>query len=194
MEKSSAVIRDWTLLWGMVLVVLATLGLARKAITWINAQGLGWVLREGSLIVLAVLVAALLGYLVFVARARNPWTYLAFGFLALIYALLLWKLSRAPAERIHLLEYGLIGILAHRAVGHHADEPGRTLLAILVTLNIGLVDELVQGLLPTRYYDTIDILVNTASGMLGVASAMLAGRADPDRGLTGWRRARPRGS
>ena len=182
MEKSSAVIRDWTLLWGMVLVVLATLGLARKAITWINAQGLGWVLREGSLIVLAVLVAALLGYLVFVARARNPWTYL------------LWKLSRAPAERIHLLEYGLIGILAHRAVGHHADEPGRTLLAILVTLNIGLVDELVQGLLPTRYYDTKDILVNTASGMLGVASAMLAGRADPDRGLTGWRRARPRGS
>ena len=174
--------RDWAFLALAVIVLLSTLGLVRKGVSMIRDAGADWVLRQGVIFSLVAVGLGILIWLIFVARVKQVRTYASLFALGFAYALILWKLSTIPVERVHLLEYGLIGILAHRAVGHHAAEPGRTLLAVLVCLNIGLVDELVQGLLPSRFYDTKDVLTNAAAGLLGVLSAAVIRSASPPGG------------
>ncbi len=171
MTNRTKMIRDWVLLALMVVMILTTLGLVRRVVNFVYRLELGWTLKYGSVALLAAIGLAVIGYLVFIAKAKSVRTYFALAGLALLYGLILIKLSKQPVEQIHLVEYGIVGLLAHRALGHHSKEPGCTLLAVFVTLNIGLFDELIQGLLPSRIYDTRDVLTNAAAGLLGVLVA-----------------------
>jgi len=93
-----------------------------------------------------------------------------------VYAALLLFVIHFPAERLHLFEYGLLGILAWRA------SPGneRTLLRAWRTAAflavVSLLDEGIQGLIPGRYYDIRDLYINLAAGGLGAAVLSLASR------------------
>ena len=171
MDNRGTIIRDWALLAVATVALLSTLGLVRDIVSFLDGAGYEWVLRHGIVAVLAAVGLTALIYLVGIAKVSHVKTYIYVLGLAVVYVLILWKLSRLPVEQVHLLEYGLIGILSHRAVRHHTPEPGCTLLAVLVTLNIGLLDELVQGILPSRFYDTKDVLTNAAGGLLGVLMA-----------------------
>ena len=69
-------------------------------------------------------------------------------------------------ERIHFVEYAVLGLLISRAVNV------RTLLGIiytgcLVTL-IGAVDEIIQWFLPNRVGDMRDVFMNAVGGLSGL--------------------------
>ena len=69
-------------------------------------------------------------------------------------------------ERIHFVEYAVLGLLISRAVNV------RTLLGIiytgcLVTL-IGAVDEIIQWFLPNRVGDMRDVFMNSVGGLSGL--------------------------
>ena len=69
-------------------------------------------------------------------------------------------------ERIHFIEYAVLGLLISRAVDV------RTLSRIiytgcLITL-IGAVDEIIQWFLPNRVGDMRDVLMNTVGGLSGL--------------------------
>ena len=69
-------------------------------------------------------------------------------------------------ERIHFIEYAVLGLLISRAVGV------RTLHGIistgcLVTL-IGAVDEIIQWFLPNRVGDMRDVFMNSVGGLSGL--------------------------
>ncbi len=84
-------------------------------------------------------------------------------------ALLIARQVKIPEEQIHFFEYGLVGILFVRAL-----EPkrgtGRNVLvwALILSAVAGTVDELLQGLIPTRHFDTRDIFLNATSAALGL--------------------------
>ena len=69
-------------------------------------------------------------------------------------------------ERIHFIEYAVLGLLVSRAVGV------RTLSGIiytgcLITL-IGAVDEIIQWFLPNRVGDMRDVFMNSVGGLSGL--------------------------
>ena len=70
-----------------------------------------------------------------------------------------WNL---PEERIHLAQYGPVGVLAWRVLG------GRVVAALALGAVLGLGDELIQGLLPSRTFDPWDVLANGIAASAGV--------------------------
>ena len=71
-----------------------------------------------------------------------------------------------PIERLHFLQYGLLGLLVVRNL-----QPktwfGLALGALFVTL-VGAGDEGIQYLLPRRYGDLRDVLMNASGGVIGI--------------------------
>jgi VanZ family protein len=72
-----------------------------------------------------------------------------------------------PEERIHFVEYAVLGVLLYFALREGI--LGRRLILYIPALVfiIGLGDELIQGILPNRVYDFRDVLMNLAGGILG---------------------------
>ena len=93
-----------------------------------------------------------------------------------------------PEERTHLIEYGVIAALVHEALTERAGQEGRVpfpgLLAVLVTAVIGLADEAVQRLLPSRVFDIRDVGFNALAGLMAVPAKSAFRRARRRRGLT----------
>ena len=71
-----------------------------------------------------------------------------------------------PEERLHFLEYGLLGFLFVKAFNSTSVRT-LTFSALLVTL-VGSIDELIQGFLPNRVGDLRDVLMNAVGGLLGI--------------------------
>lgn len=73
-----------------------------------------------------------------------------------------------PEEKIHFIEYGILAYLVFRALrldhGAWAAYAG----ALALTAALGWVDEGIQHLLPNRYYQTSDVVLNAVSGLLGL--------------------------
>jgi hypothetical protein len=89
-----------------------------------------------------------------------------------------------PEERLHFLEYGIVGGLVFAALlerqeqtrGKSGEVPGGyrhfwpAVGAVVFTGIAGWVDEGIQELLPNRFYDLRDVAMNVAAGVLAVFS------------------------
>lgn len=77
----------------------------------------------------------------------------------------------SPAEATHFWEYGGLSILIFYKLRYNylkSRSGPLYLAAALLTLGVGVLDELYQGWLPDRYYDFNDIIINVSSGILGL--------------------------
>lgn len=94
---------------------------------------------------------------------------------AAVYLLLFVRIEN-PAERTHLVEYGVIGVLIHEALAERVSNgrsvPAVPLLAILATATLGSIDEGVQALLPSRVFDLRDIVFNALAGLMAVTASV----------------------
>jgi hypothetical protein len=73
-----------------------------------------------------------------------------------------------PEERIHLLQYAVLGylvVLAQRLQCRSITLYNRALLLVFV---IGTGDELIQAILPDRFFDIRDVLFNAVGGIGGI--------------------------
>ncbi len=85
-----------------------------------------------------------------------------------------------PAERIHFLEYGLLGFLLTEAV--ELPSPYKYIIAFIIGGIIGFTDELIQGVLqiqnilplPRRYFEWKDIFMNSFGVFLGIVFSKYA--------------------
>jgi VanZ family protein len=78
-----------------------------------------------------------------------------------------------PEEKIHFIEYGILAFLIYRAMRLSLARPGAYIGAFFLTGISGWVDEGIQHLLPNRYYQLEDVLLNAVSGALGLALLFL---------------------
>lgn len=166
--------RLWFLTGLVTTTVLSTLGLAG---TWAGALGdpdlnaatfvLGF-----ALIIVAVATQGL---------DRVMWRTQLFALVGVIavYVLLLTRLT-SVAERSHLMEYGVVAILMHAALMERSGA-GRVrrpaLVAVSATAVLGIVDELIQLVIPERVFDPVDILFNVIAAFLAVSGAVVLGWA-----------------
>ncbi len=90
------------------------------------------------------------------ASRRRVWIVAAMlGYAAAAYAL-----RRNPVESIHLIEYALLGAVAQRALGAQVRDLSSYPAAALLALSVGVLDEALQWLAPTRHWDLRDIAIN----------------------------------
>lgn len=149
-----------------LLAIYSTLAVARR---------IAETLREANLLRVSVAVAfvsAVATLLVVVRRTpslRSRRAVLTLVGLAAVYALVVWPME-SPEEKLHFLEYGLVAVLAFFSAPERLEGPLRSLAAALFTGAAGWVDEGIQALLPTRYYDLRDVGFNALAGVMALCS------------------------
>jgi arylsulfatase A-like enzyme len=97
--------------------------------------------------------------------------YVALAAIFAAYGYLLAVFGRFPAERLHLLEYGLVAVLLFRALALDLSRHRAYFAGFCLTVFIGIIDETIQWVLPQRFFELKDIQLNAVSGALGLLLA-----------------------
>lgn len=155
--------RRWLWVVGWTFLIYATLYIVRPICEYLKQTA------PLGLLVNGLFIGLILGlvYWVFTQR-RLDWRNRAI-FLCLIfcYGCALYVI-KIPEERIHLIEYGILAILIFRALRPDLSGYKAIGLAFILTSLLGWGDEGIQYLLPNRYYQTQDVLLNSLSGLMGL--------------------------
>lgn len=128
----------------------------------------------GGAVALAAVVALYLGLRH--ARRGPPWrsAILAVAFLsaAVWFAMMRTGVPEVDAvERVHLVEYGGLAVLWHRACGWGA-RGAKWLTPVLAGLLIGIADEGLQWWLPGRVGELHDVTLDAVATVCGLAAAV----------------------
>ena len=86
-----------------------------------------------------------------------------------------WRI-KLPQERMHILEYGLLGWLAGRDTIKKDKKTKGIILACLFSISIGILDESFQKILSYRVFEWRDMRMNVLSGIWGVVLYLLSYR------------------
>ena len=166
-------VRDWLAFAAGVAAVFATLGVVRRVQFATSRAGYGDSLAGGSAVLAVLIGAAGLGWLLFVKRDRRPFPYLLLSNIGVAYFLALSTLADVPIARIHLIEYGVLALLAVRATRHHFGTWLAYGVAMSLVFDAGFLDEVIQNFIPSRVYDPADVLANGVAGLLGLLAVMV---------------------
>lgn len=106
-------------------------------------------------------------------RPRGAEIGVALG-IASVYLFVLLRMT--IPERSHLIEYSVVAAFIYAALTERVSNgrfvPVPTLIAILATTFIGAIDEFIQLFLPSRVFDTTDILFNFLAAVMAVISSV----------------------
>lgn len=140
----------------------------------VGAQGLRWAL-------IGVVAAAAAGVGVAIVRRRPAFEPARLSRTLFVPALAaVWMASLdVAAEAFHLVEYGLLGAVAYRALSFRLSGPAVYVAAAALTGSVGVVDEFVQWLVPGRFWGLHDVGLNVAGGVLAQVWIALARRRQP---------------
>ena len=157
----------------MLLAVYSTLGLASNLAGELRDRGL----IEASFWLGLFLVGAAITFLGLKTGPSGLTVGVALG-VAGVYLIAFLRMT-SPEERTHLIEYTIVALLVFEALKERAGNgrrvPAPALLAFGATALLGVLDESIQALLPSRVFDPIDILFNALAGLMAVlASVVLA--------------------
>ena len=125
--------------------------------------------------------AAAAGWLVR-AALRKQWSGRPIQILILaaiggLYSWLAWSLRTNPEEAFHFVQYGVLSLLLFRALGHRLRDPSIYAAAALIGAAFGIFDELIQWVVPRRFFDYRDIGINALA--VGLAQVALAAGIRP---------------
>ncbi len=71
-----------------------------------------------------------------------------------------------PAKRFHFLQYGPLTVLVFDAMRFRSGNRYLYVWTFAILALIGLVDEIIQSLLPSRHFGLQDIVINSTAGLL----------------------------
>ena len=75
-----------------------------------------------------------------------------------------------PEERVHLMQFGLLGVLAYPSFKGERETWWKAIwVPLLFVSSVGVTDEVFQWFLPDRYFDLRDIFFNALGGIWGIA-------------------------
>ena len=178
-------------LWAALVIVLvaiyATLGQAPAIAAGLRERGsLTATLVQAFILSLVVISVAFI-------RRRPGRAELAVGLGILIVYLMAWlRIGEGTMEeRTHLFEYSLVAALVHEALLERRRKkrvPAPALLALMVSVFLGWLDEGIQALLPNRVYDIMDVAFNALAATMIIGARWLlafARRRAAARGRSG---------
>ena len=134
-----------------------------------EAFAIRWPVELLAFAVMGIVVAAAVGAVVASHRRRHSIRWADVVWLAGIAAVLIvWtrSLMGQPEEAVHFIEYGVLGVLLYRALRLHIDAPGVFVAGALLGAIVGTVDEILQWVVPDRYWDFRDLVLNGGASIL----------------------------
>jgi len=118
------------------------------------------------LVVLSLGFTSLFYYLIFKLKIRALSNYIWLFIVAGLYLYFTLKLWKIPEESVHFLKYGLLGFFLFKALSHHIKDKSIYITATLFAFFIGTTDEVLQWMMPRRYWDFRDAGLNALSAGL----------------------------
>lgn len=166
--------RLWLWALAVVVAIYSTLGLAGR---------LAEVLGEHPLLPAVFFFLMFLTVAAIVASGlkrrpgrRDVW--IALG-VAAVYGMTVLRMGVSPAERTHLMEYSIVAVFIYQALRERSENGGRVpvpaLLALVVTVLVGWLDEGIQAMLPNRVYDNFDVFSNFVAATTGIVTSVVIG-------------------
>jgi VanZ family protein len=159
-------VASWKWVLGYTALLLLSLNQTRRFLDWLQDRNLSGL--QGVFLLLAGIGCVLF----LLRRIRQTGDGLSLsaslrllGFLAL-YVFCMFASTNLTVDRIHFVEYGLLGLLCLRAVGPRYGPARRVAYGMVAVFAIGFLDEVVQGFLPIRYYALRDITIDLLAGLL----------------------------
>jgi VanZ like protein len=150
----------WYLIWAYILLIFLTLPVMRSILNalkeLLGRQELGLVLN--TILVLSAL------WLLW-AGSKLGWRRLLHVAIPLLIILVLAYHLHIPEERVHFLQYGLLGLLVLKTC--RVQGVTQYAIATLFVVAVGAGDEFVQWLLPNRVGDLRDVGLNALAGAMG---------------------------
>lgn len=161
---------SWTLAGLWLLVIYVTIPLARTIQEYVRDHG-------GKVLFLWVTFAALILSAVWVFRSvmrkelvLSPIRAIILTVVLGVFAWMTWSLRANPEESIHFIQYGVLSLLLHRAFCHRIRDASIYVAGITLGISFGIIDELIQWVVPKRFFDFRDIGINA----LAIALVQLA--------------------
>ena len=169
--KSRNSLAAWAWVALCSLAIFSVVPLARMIQDFVSSR---WGRTAFGFAVLAGVAAAFLGmlYLLFFRlKIRSGPRYLWLTAVLGLYIYFTLKLWRAPEEEaVHFLEYGVLGFLLFRALSITIRDKTIYVTTFLAGSLVGTADEILQWLMPGRYWDSRDVGLNAlAAGLIQVA-------------------------
>lgn len=169
----------WTL--AVMVAIYSTLGPARTLADALRERNL---LRVSFAILVLLVVGAIAVRLL---KRRLGWGDIGVALGVAFAYLMVWVRIESWEERTHLIEYGIVAALIHQALlervrnGHRIRVPAA--ITVAVTALLGLLDEGIQAMLPSRVFDVRDVFFNGLAGFMVIAARLaIAPQRQP-----GWR-------
>ena len=153
-----------------IYMTLPVMPILAKSLRRAAGEFYGVVVSSGILLLIFLIFRKVRSFLV--SRKEKFWA----GFL-IFTGVSTVALLDIPAERIHFLEYGLLGTLLVRYFSFSYPLPKRYFLAFFVGTMCGIIDEFLQlflqvqtifPFLPRRYFEVKDIIQNIFGVYLGI--------------------------
>ena len=149
---------------GFVLAIFLFTLIARDIVDYLK------VLHIKNAVIVALFVMSLLGGGLYLARRRahlTPGRVICLITLTGILGIILHHM-KVPEERVHFLEFGILALLLRKTFSFQYSLPGQYTLAILLTVLVGISDEVLQYFLPSRYFDLRDIAFNSLAAVFAI--------------------------
>jgi len=154
----------WSWVAGWVTLIYSTLYFVPGLVEFIQERTPFDLLT--NMVVLLAVGGLIFGYLL--RRGfRKPSSYVLCSFVILCYIYGLSKI-RFPAEKIHFIEYGVLAYFLYRALRLDVKRSLAYVSAFIMAGLLGWIDEGIQGFLPNRYYELVDVRLNCISAALGL--------------------------
>jgi len=168
------------------LAIFLVVPLARAIQQFVSARWGRPFFGYAVLVITAVAFCAIVYVLVFRLKIRSTSNYLWLTAVAALYIYFTLQLWRAPEEAVHFLEYGLLGFFLFRALSLTIHDKSIYPTAFLIGSLVGLFDEVLQWMMPGRYWDFRDAGLNAlATGLFqvalwkGIKPGIIAAKAEP---------------
>ena len=116
-------------------------------------------------VILLIIFLLIFYYLVFVNHKKSLASFIVI-IISFLVAYLLTKKINISAERIHIIEYGILPFLIYTPLRQKNWLPVY-FWVFIIGFSVGALDEIIQYFIPNRVFDVKDILTNTAGVFLG---------------------------
>jgi len=151
------------------ILLVSTLSLISLGIPWVRS--ITDFLRQKEILVLSINVSFLLGITI-VCVCFRKWMFKPVSLLWLVTVvgiyLVIFQEIKQPEERVHLLQFGLVASLMFFSLPNQSSTAKRYVLTWVLSSFLGIVDELIQALVPSRVFDVRDIVLNVAAVTLAL--------------------------
>lgn len=165
-KKSRKIVFSWLWVVLCALAIFFTVPIARKIQDLVTTLAGRSFFGYFVLFAAAATFLALCYILYFRLNIRTLSNYIWLVLISAIYVYFTLKLWANPEEAIHFIEYGLLGFFLFRALRHHIGDKSIYLTAFFIGILVGTFDEILQWIVPRRYFDLRDVGLNALSSGL----------------------------